>query len=483
MNYNNNRDTKIFNGIDWGTVLIFFMLIISGWIAIFSAVNTGEDTSIFNMDYQYGMQTVWIGIAITLAVVILLLNDRLFHTPAYVIYGVVMTALVLVLIVGTTIKGARSWFDIGPFRLQPSEFAKWATGLALARYMSSYNFNIRKIRDVSGVFAIALFPAMLIALQPDMGSAIVYCGFLIMFYREGFTPWLYMIIFISIVLAISSFMIELWALILILFISTVVFEAISSKQMVVSIKYISLTLLIWLLAEIAQRTILESSFSFAQTLIFSIFLTIPIVIIHIIRTKRNSVLAYLFLFIGSTGFVSSVDYLFNDVLQIHQQKRILDLLGIENDIKGWGYNVHQSKIAIGSGGLTGKGFLNGTQTKYKFVPEQSTDFIFCTVGEEWGFVGSSFIIILFVVLIIRLIRMADNQREPFNRIYCYYVASIFTMHVIINIGMTIGLVPVIGIPLPLFSYGGSSLLAFTLLLFTAIKLNCRNNTGSSLDDF
>ena len=224
-------------------------------------------------------------------------------------------------------------------------------------------------------------------------------------------------------------------------------------------------------------------FTFAQTLITAIVLTIPVVIYYVIKTKRSVILAYLFLFIGSTGFVSSVDYLFNNVVQIHQQKRILDLLGLENDIRGSGYNVHQSKIAIGSGGFTGKGFLNGTQTKYKFVPEQSTDFIFCTVGEEWGFIGSTFIIILFILLIVRLIRMADNQREPFNRIYCYYVASIFTMHVIINIGMTIGLVPVIGIPLPLFSYGGSSLLAFTLLLFTAIKLNCRNKIGSSLDRF
>ena len=481
MYYNSNRDAKIFSGVDWGTVSIFLLLLLCGWLAIFSAVYTGGEVSIFNMDYQYGMQLVWIGISLSLALFVLLLNSQIFHTPAYVIYGAVMSSLVLVLAVGTTINGSTSWFDIGPFRLQPSEFAKWATGLALARYMSSYSFNIQKMRCVAIAFTIALFPAMLIALQPDMGSAIIYSGFLIMFYREGFTPWLYLIIFLALVLALSSFMIELWALVLIVFIMAVALEALSNKHIVLCLRYVAITMFTWVSVELIQRLLLEDCFAISTTMLIAIVLTTPVVVAYAINVKRLSVLAYSLFFIGSAGFVSSVDYIFNNVVKIHQQKRILDLIGLENDLRGWGYNVHQSKIAIGSGGVIGKGFLQGTQTKYKFVPEQSTDFIFCTIGEEWGFLGSSFVIILFVVLIIRIMRMGDNQREPFTRIYCYYVASIFTMHVIINIGMTIGLVPVIGIPLPFFSYGGSSLLAFTLLLFTAIKLNCRNTSGSSLD--
>ncbi len=482
MHYNNNRDSKIFSGIDWSMVIIYLILITLGWLAIYSAVHTEECVSIFDMSKQYGTQIVWISISLLLALLILLLNDRIFHTPAYLIYAAVMAVLALVLVAGTTIKGARSWFDIGPFRLQPSEFAKWATGLALARYMSSYNFNIRKAKDILGASAIALLPAMLIALQPDMGSAIVYTAFLIVFYREGFTPWLYLIIFVSIVLVVASFLVELWLLILLIFIALITLDGVQERRYAQNLKYLASTILIWLLVESLQHLLLEGRLALWETLLISITLSLSMLISYMVKSRSAKQLIYILLFACSTGLVSSVDYIFNNIVETHQQKRILDLLGLENDIKGWGYNVHQSKIAIGSGGFAGKGYLDGTQTKFKFVPEQSTDFIFCTIGEEAGFIGTTAIIVLFIVLIIKLIRMGENQREPFNRIYCYYVASVFTLHIVINIGMTIGLVPVIGIPLPFFSYGGSSLLAFTLLLFTAIKLNSRNN-GSSISNF
>ncbi|MEG1934361.1 MAG: rod shape-determining protein RodA, partial [Rikenellaceae bacterium] len=305
---------------------------------------------------------------------------------------------------------------------------------------------------------------------------LVYGSFLIMLYREGFTPWIYIILFMVIALFVLSFIIETWALILLIFICIIILESIKNGMILLKAQYLGLTMFVWLLIELLQSTgIFTFNINTTFTLLISILITLPAVIIYMIKLHLPNVTAYLTLLIGSVLLISSVDFVFNNMMQVHQQKRILDLLGLESDTKGWGYNVNQSKIAIGSGGFLGKGYLNGTQTKYNFVPEQSTDFIFCTIGEEWGFAGSALIVILFTVLIIRLMRMGDNQKEPFGRIYCYYVASILMFHMAINIGMTIGLIPVIGIPLAFFSYGGSSLMAFTILLFIAIRLDSRRN--------
>lgn len=472
----NNRDNTIFSGVDWITVSIYFALVIMGWITIFAAVYNEEHSSIFDISQQYGAQLVWICICTIISISILLIEDRFFHIFAYLIYAATIVTLLAVLLFGKEVNGAKAWFEIGQFRIQPSEFAKFATGLALAKYMSSYNFNIKRISNIFAVFFIALLPAVIILAQNDTGSALVYGSFLIMLYREGFTPWIYIILFMVIALFVLSFIIETWALILLIFICIIILESIKNGMILLKAQYLGLTMFVWLLIELLQSTgIFTFNINTTFTLLISILITLPAVIIYMIKLHLPNVTAYLTLLIGSVLLISSVDFVFNNMMQVHQQKRILDLLGLESDTKGWGYNVNQSKIAIGSGGFLGKGYLNGTQTKYNFVPEQSTDFIFCTIGEEWGFAGSALIVILFTVLIIRLMRMGDNQKEPFGRIYCYYVASILMFHMAINIGMTIGLIPVIGIPLAFFSYGGSSLMAFTILLFIAIRLDSRRN--------
>lgn len=472
----NSRDNSIFSGVDWITVSIYFGLIIMGWITIFAAVYNEDHSSIFDISQQYGAQMVWICICTAIAIVILLVEDRLFHIFAYLIYAITIITLLGVLLFGKEVNGAKAWFEIGQFRLQPSEFAKFATGLALAKYMSSYNFSIKRFSDILVVFLIAMLPAAIIIAQNDTGSALVYGSFLIMLYREGFTPYVYIILFLVVILFILSFIIETWALIFILFVGLLVLESLKNGMVVLKAQYFGLTMLLWLTITILQSTsVLPTHLSPTYTLLISIALSLPAVIFYIIKLHIPNVISYVAIFIGSILFISSVDFVFNNMMQVHQQKRILDLLGLESDTKGWGYNVNQSKIAIGSGGFLGKGYLNGTQTKYNFVPEQSTDFIFCTIGEEWGFIGSSLVVILFIVLILRLMRMGDNQKEPFGRVYCYFVASILTFHVVVNIGMTIGLVPVIGIPLAFFSYGGSSLIAFTILLFIAIRLDSRRN--------
>lgn len=472
----NSRDNTIFSGVDWITVLIYFVLVIMGWITIFAAVYNEQHASIFDISQQYGAQMVWIGICIAIAIATLLIEDRFFHIFAYLIYAITIITLLAVLLFGKEVNGAKAWFEIGQFRIQPSEFAKFATGLALAKYMSSYNFSIKRFGDIVVVFFIAMLPAAIILAQNDTGSALVYGSFLIMLYREGFTPWIYIILFLVILLFVSSFIIETWALIFLLFVSILLLESIKNGMVLLKVRYFGLTMLLWLAITALQSTeILHTHLSSEFTLLIAIAISLPAVIYYIVKLHLPNVISYIALLAGSVLFISSVDFVFDNMMQVHQQKRILDLLGLESDTKGWGYNVNQSKIAIGSGGFFGKGYLNGTQTKFNFVPEQSTDFIFCTIGEEWGFAGSALVVILFTVLILRLMRMGDNQKEPFGRVYCYFVASILIFHVAINIGMTIGLIPVIGIPLAFFSYGGSSLMAFTILLFIAIRLDSRRN--------
>lgn len=407
----------IFYNIDWITIILYLALVLFGWINIYASVYNEDHQSIFDVTQRYGKQMLWIILALLLAMVILMIDAKFFSTFSYIIYGISILSLIAVLLVGAKISGSRSWFQIGSFAIQPSEFAKFAACLALAKYLSSNHINLSKFKDIFRALVIIVLPAFLILLQHDTGSALVYASFALVLYREGLSGFMLVII----VIAASLFVI----------------------------------------------TLLVGKFIVLGVLggIFIIFLFIRFAR----KRMKKTFLPLMGALILVSAYVYSVDYAFENVLESHHKKRINVLLGKEQDIHGAGYNVNQSKIAIGSGGLNGKGFLNGTQTKYDFVPEQSTDFIFCTVGEEWGFWGSLFVIILFVSLLIRLLKLAERQRSGFSRIYGYGVASILFFHFMINIGMTIGLAPVIGIPLPFFSYGGSSLWAFTILLFIFIR--------------
>jgi rod shape determining protein RodA len=410
------RERNIYGKIDWITVWLYIILVLMGWVSVYASVYDESHSSILDISQRYGKQMIWILAGGIIAFMIMLLDAKVYNAFAYIIYGLSILILLAVLSIGTEISGSKSWFQIGGVAIQPAEFAKFATCLALARYLSSYatDINVLRTKIISTILIFA--PAILILLQNDTGSAVVYIALILVLYREGLSGYF----LISGVIAVILFI---------------------------------MTLLI-------------------NQYIMTIVLTVLAVLVYYNnRFLRRKWWIIIIVWLASVGFVYTVDYVFDNFLEDHQKTRINVLLGKEMDPKGAGYNVNQSKIAIGSGGLIGKGFLQGTQTKYNFVPEQSTDFIFCTVGEEWGFAGSTVVIVLFVYLLYRLVKMAERQRSDFSRIYGYGVVSILFFHFLVNIGMTIGLVPVIGIPLPFFSYGGSSLWAFTILLFIFIKLD------------
>ncbi len=458
--------------IDWGAVLIYLALVSMGWLSIYAAVYESSAAEGFDITSRYGMQSIWIGVALFLAIVILLVDAKYYHLLTYPLYVVAVIVLIGVLFLGKEVNGARAWIVFGPVAIQPTEFVKFTTALAVARYMSNYTFSIRSLPNLIGVGVILLVPVVVIILQNDMGSALVYGSFLLMLYREGLNPWVYVVVGMAIFLFIISFLMTPLAVVVTVLLICVVASGFTGGGWRARIVYLASVTLGALVTYFGYNFFnTGSEMDSGTALLVTVAVSIPFVIRQAYKHKVRGIYRYILLFAGSMLFVFSVDYVFDNLMQEHQQKRILDLLGIEADLKGWGYNVNQSKIAIGSGGVFGKGFLNGTQTKYNFVPEQSTDFIFCTVGEEWGFVGSMVVLALFGALVLKLMRMGERQGEAFGRIYCYSVAGIFLFHVVINIGMTVGLVPVIGIPLPFFSYGGSSLLAFTILYFVAVKLD------------
>lgn len=463
----NEENSLTVGGLDWITILVYTVLVLMGWVNIYAAVYDEAHSSIFDISQRYGMQLIWIGVSAFIAISILLIDDKYYHILAYPLYWFSILVLIGVLLFGKEVNGAKSWL----FGIQPSEFVKFTTALALARYMSSYSFDIRNLKHLLHVAILLGLPVLIVMLQNDTGSALVFGSFLFMLYREGFNGWVYVALLMIISLFIFSFLLEPTALLIVLILVCVVGEGMTNGNWRSKAIYLAGLALGSTLIYTVCQLLLSIDISWYLSILIATTLSIGVVILYAYRYKINNILTFILLFFGSLGFTYTVDYVFNNVLQIHQQKRILDLLGLESDLSHWGYNVNQSKIAIGSGGFSGKGFLEGTQTKFNFVPEQSTDFIFCTVGEEWGFIGSAIVIILFVILILRLIRMGERQQEPFGRIYCYCVASVFLFHITINIGMTIGIMPVIGIPLPFFSYGGSSLIAFTILLFVAIKLD------------
>ncbi|MFA7489428.1 MAG: rod shape-determining protein RodA [Mariniphaga sp.] len=462
---------KLWTNIDWITVILFILLVFAGWLNIYSAVyNDTEQHSIFDFSQRYGKQLIWILAAFLIAFTILLIETNFYLFFSYIIYGLVIFTLVLVLLFGTEINYSKSWLTFGWFSFQPAEFGKFAAALALAKFMSSFGFKLSRPKSIAIISLIVLLPAFLIFLQNDTGSALVYSAFILVLYREG----------------LSGVVLFFGTLIALLFIFSLVlpevllFGILTSLTLLVymianpGLKYFFRVIFIWVSVVILfaglnflLKTGMEPGIILAGTLL----LGGVVVWIYSARNKLKNYVTITIIFIGAILFSLSVDFTFSQVLNSYQQARIHELLGIESDPLGVGYNVNQSKIAIGSGGFWGKGFLNGTQTKYKFVPEQSTDFIFCTVGEEWGFAGTFVVVSLFVALFIRLIFLAERQRSGFSRIYGYAAAVIFFFHFAVNIGMTIGMMPVIGIPLPFFSYGGSSLWGFTILLFIFIRLD------------
>lgn len=466
----NNEGGRLFaGGVDWVSVGIYLLLVLMGWLNIYAAVYDEAHASIFDIGQRYGMQGVWIGVSLFMGLVVLLLDDKYYHILAYPLYGLSLLLLAATLVVGREVNGAKSWIFLGPVALQPAEFVKFTTALALARLMSTYSFSIRKTGDILRICVLLLVPMAIILLQNDTGSAIVYTAFAFVLYREGLNGWLYLAMIMVVSLFVFSFLLSPAFLLVLLIVACTLFQALGNGNWRESLVYVSgvalLTLAFYFLGRAAGW-----GFTLHGVLLAVSLLSLIPVAIYAYRARLRTVYLYLLLFLGSITFTYMTDFAFGK-MQPHQQERILDLFGIENDLQGAGYNVNQSKIAIGSGGLTGKGFLNGTQTKYNFVPEQSTDFIFCTVGEEWGFAGALVVLALFCILILRIMKMGERQMEPFGRIYCYSVAAVFLFHVFVNVGMTIGVMPVIGIPLPFFSYGGSSLISFTLLFFVAVRLD------------
>ena len=395
---------------------MYLVLVFLGWINIYAAVYNEEHSSIFDMTQNYGRQMLWIGTSVLIGLAILVIDGKFYAAFSYPIYIVIILTLLVVLVIARDVQGARSWIEIGSFKLQPSEFAKFATSMAVAKYLSTLGIRMEDMKTKIYAALLILLPMALVLLQNDTGSALVFISFIFVLYREGLSQNVLIFGFFTGVLFILALMVP--------------------NAILLGLVY---------------------GFGFVAWLLMR-------------KTRKNFISILIITLLCST-IVLSVDYAFTRLLQPHQRERIEVLLGKRSDPKGAGYNVNQSLIAIGSGGLAGKGFLQGTQTKYDFVPEQSTDFIFCTVGEEWGFAGTTVVLLLFLGLLYRIVFIAERQRSSYTRIYAYGVASVLFFHLMINVGMAIGLAPVIGIPLPFFSYGGSSLWSFTVLLFVLIKLD------------
>ncbi|MEE3384951.1 MAG: rod shape-determining protein RodA [Prevotella sp.] len=475
----------VLRSIDWITIVIYLALLVFGWVSVCGASYTYGDTDIFNLGSRSGMQIVWIGTSIFIGLVLLLLDDRFYDTFSYVIYAALLLLLFATIFNPHEIKGSRSWLVLGPLRLQPAEFAKFATALAVAKLMSTYGFDIHKWKHFLTACAIVFTPMLFIVAQKETGSALVYLSFFLMFYREGMSGSILFTAVAMVFYFVAGIKFEdvlLWEghtsagkfvvlLAVQIFTSVMIYSSTGSlKQMKTALYY---CLGGTVLALLFSTFVIPFDIVWVQLVLCGLLIGY---VLFLWLSSRMMTYGYILAFaIGSIAFFYSADYVLDNVLQEHQRKRIEVLLGLKEDLAGAGYNVHQSEIAIGSGGLLGKGFLNGTQTKLKYVPEQDTDFIFCTVGEEEGFIGSAAVLLLFLALILRLIKLSERQPFRFGRVYGYCVLSIFLFHMFINVGMVLGLTPVIGIPLPFFSYGGSSLWGFTFLLFIFLRIDAGRN--------
>lgn len=484
MNYG-DTNKSIFRRIDIPVLVIYFLLVIAGAISIYAASYDFDNASMLDFSEFSGKQFCWIGLSSLLGVVILLVDNWFFDTYAYPIYAGILLLLLVTIFIAPDVKGSHSWIVLGPVSLQPAEFAKFATALALAKLFSSYNFSLNaKFSNYLKAAAIIMAPILLIICQKETGSALVFTSLIFVLYREGMSglilfAGLCAIVIFVVALKYSSILILgipggefiVMALILLMILGMVVFYC-KSAVVTRNIFFIYLgcgliyTILYFCGIDLSGRWLMIGTLS----------ITVGYLLWEMLKREARKILLVISFALASVVFLFSVNYVFTDILAAHQQMRIKVALGIVDDLRGYGYNVNQSKIAIGSGGITGKGFLNGTQTKLKYVPEQHTDFIFCTIGEEEGFIGSAAVIAAFLFLVLRTIRIAERQHNAFGRVYAYCVASYFIFHIGINIGMVIGLCPVIGIPLPFFSYGGSSLWGFTFLIFTLLKIDaCRDN--------
>ena len=465
----NSRSNNLLANIDWVSILLYLLLVLIGWLNIYAAVYDENHSSIFDISQKYGKQLIWIGAAFVLAFLVLLTDSKFFTTFSMVIYGIMIFLLIAVLFFGTETKGARSWFEVGDFRIQPAEFAKFATNLAIAYVMSRHNFKVMRFSSLLTIGLILALPSGLIILQNDTGSALVYSSFILVLFREGLHGSILLLCFVAAAIFIMALLYSPFTVLLVIIGGTLIafyYYRHDIRELFQIILFIGCGFGLFVLIKWMFNLLISDYY-----MLLTVYVITSITAIYpIYKRKMKNMITLLLISWLCVGAAPSVNYAF-DHLQPHQQDRINELLGIRVDPKGTGYNVTQSKIAIGSGGLLGKGLLQGTQTKLNFVPEQSTDFIFCTVGEEWGFVGSTFIIVLLAVFILRIIKLAERQRSSFSRIYGYGVASILFFHVAVNIGMTIGMAPVIGIPLPFFSYGGSSLWSFTILIFIFLRLD------------
>ena len=478
-----SRNTNIFTLIDKPTVILYLILIFWGWFTIYAASYNFDDTSIFSFDGRAGKQLLWIGCAAIIAFIIMMFDTRLLEAYAYPIYGVTILILIITIFIAPNVKGSHSWIVLGPVSIQPAEFSKFAVALCLARFMSAYNFVLKQPSNFIRAVLIIFVPLLIIILQKETGTALVYVAFSLVLFREGMTG----LILMACIGSITYFILALkyaetfWGitcvgefLVLTIILGVLILMTKSRYKKRGAFRVMSI-----ICVSIAAITGIINIFM-PVNWVYALYAMIATNSIYtlILSLKTNSIklLQPIAVAIVSILFMFSVNYIFNSVLEPHQQSRIKVSFGMEDDPRGVGYNVNQSKIAIGSGGFFGKGYLSGTQTKLKYVPEQDTDFIFCTVGEELGFVGSTILIILYVALILRVIAISERQRDAFGRIYGYCVASIFIFHLCINVGMVLGISPVIGIPLPFFSYGGSSLWGFTILLFTLLRIDA-SRTG------
>ena len=454
----------------------YLLLIIFGWVNIYASSYEVESANIFSLHQRSGMQMLWIGITtIAIALILFVINPRFYFSFTWWFYLFVVLLLIAVLVVGKEVNGSKSWIALGGFRFQPSEFSKITTSLALASIIGRYNFKISNLPDLAKVLITILIPAGLIILEPDAGTMMVYCGFVFMLYREGLTGWIISFALMIVLLFVLTLKFTPGTAILVLLGIYGVMKGVLEKKVAEHVLlYSAIITPLAFIPKLLRWEPLHKLYEFGPQY-FILFFCVVVIAVSLFLNKRSNRpvnLKYLVMtFVCSTLFIFSVQMIFDKVLKEHHRDRIENLLGITQDLKGAGYNVHQSKIAIGSGGFSGKGYLQGTQTKFKFVPEQSTDFIFCTIGEEWGFLGSLGLLALFFTLILRIIHNAEKHTDRSIRVYGYCVACCLFMHVFINISMTIGLFPVVGIPLPFISYGGTSFLSFSILLFIFIRLD------------
>lgn len=472
--YNISRrgsSTSLFGNVDRVALGIYIAIVLIGVMCITSASFDSETTNIFSFSHNYMKQLIWVGISSVMAAIVLLLDRRLFHMFAYPAYIFGILLLLCTLAFGTKVNGAKAWFELGSIRIQPVEFVKIATALMMARIMSDYAFNIKRLTDLIKIAVVIMVPFGIIVLQNDTGSGLVLGAFLFVMYREGLSKYIYFPILFTIVLFIAALILQPVIIFLALLVFFTLYSILKTGEFIGHIRFFFGIILGWLLL-----SILTPLSGYVSLMIVCGIAIITLTALAL-KTHTMMLLWPIAMFFYAMVFVPTADTLFQH-LEPHQKNRILTFVGLVDDPRNVGYNVNQSKIAIGSGGLFGKGFMEGTQIKYDYVPEKHTDFIFCIVGEEWGFFGSAIVVILYVSLIMRLMKMGERIKEPFGRIYCYSVASILLVHVIVNIGMTIGLMPVMGIPLPLMSYGGSSLLAFTILIMIAIRLDASTSESN-----